>query len=161
MPAEGRKMPRKSRLLDQTELTAHQKRFALQVAILNNVAAAGRMCGISERSEHVIIDEVRVLLDEYEKFLSGKARGTTDAYLRTVRHLIEWVAHSPGHEGQFLPQQLTQTVVALYLSHLEQEGLSLPHRAREAGWSLEEVDSYLGCVPKNGVPALQTTVCST
>ncbi len=43
-------MPRKSRLLDQTELTAHQKRFALQVAVLNNVAAAARMCGISERT---------------------------------------------------------------------------------------------------------------
>jgi len=76
------------------------------------------------------IEEVRALLDEYEQFLSGKAHGTTDAYLRTVRQLIGWVAQLPGNEGQFQPQQLTQITVELYLSHLEQEGLSLHHRAR-------------------------------
>jgi integrase len=32
------------------------------------------------------------------------------------------------------------------------------HRAREAGWSLEEVAYYLGHVTKKGTPALQTTV---
>src|SRR3989440_7848201 len=76
------------------------------------------------------IEEVRVLLEEYEQFLSGKAQGTTDAYLRTVRHLIAWLAQRPGNEGQFQPSQLTQTAVELYLAHLEQEGLSLNHRAR-------------------------------
>ena len=76
------------------------------------------------------IDEVRVLLSEYEQFLSGKAEGTTEAYLRTVRHLIGWLAQLAGNEGQFQPQQLTQTTVELYLIHLEQEGLSLNHRAR-------------------------------
>ena len=76
------------------------------------------------------IEEVRALLEEYEQFLSGKAEGTTDAYLRTVRHLIGWVAQRPGNEGQFQPSQLTQTAVELYLAHLEQEGLSLNHRAR-------------------------------
>jgi integrase len=35
------------------------------------------------------------------------------------------------------------------------------HRAREAGWSLEEVAHYLGQVAGNGVPAIQTTVYST
>src|SRR5207245_4685863 len=34
-------------------------------------------------------------------------------------------------------------------------------RAREAGWSLEEVAYYLGQVTENGVPAVQTTVYST
>ncbi len=33
------------------------------------------------------IEEVRALLEEYEQFLSGKAQGTTDAYLRTVPSL--------------------------------------------------------------------------
>lgn len=33
------------------------------------------------------IKEVRALLDEYEQFLSGKAHGTTDAYLRTARQM--------------------------------------------------------------------------
>jgi integrase len=31
------------------------------------------------------------------------------------------------------------------------------HRAREAGWSLEEVAYYLGHVTKKGTPAIQTT----
>ena len=51
--------------------------------------------------EHNAIEEVRSLVGEYEQFLSGKAEGTTDAYLRTVRHLIAWVAQRPGNEGQF------------------------------------------------------------
>src|SRR5438270_2769493 len=81
-------------------------------------------------SEDDDIYEARVLLGEYEQFLSGKAQGTMDAYLRTVRHLIAWVAQRPGNEGQFQPAQLTQVTVELYLVHLEQEGLSLNHRAR-------------------------------
>jgi site-specific recombinase XerD len=32
------------------------------------------------------------------------------------------------------------------------------HRAREAGWSLEEVAYYLGHVTKKETPAIQTTV---
>src|SRR5579859_4462733 len=75
-------------------------------------------------------EEVRTLLDEYEQFLSGKAEGTMNAYLRTVRQLIGWVAQYPGNDGQFQPRQLTKTAVELYLTHLEQEGLSLNHRAR-------------------------------
>jgi site-specific recombinase XerD len=47
-----------------------------------------------------------------------------------VRQLIEWVVQLPGNRGQFQPQQLTQTAVDLYLTHLEHEGLSLNHRAR-------------------------------
>ena len=75
-------------------------------------------------------NEIGALLDEYEQFLSGKAEGTTDAYLRTVRHLIEWVAQLPDNGGQFQPRQLTKMAVELYLAHLEQEGLSLSHRTR-------------------------------
>ncbi|GHO71871.1 hypothetical protein KSC_107630 [Ktedonobacter sp. SOSP1-52] len=32
------------------------------------------------------------------------------------------------------------------------------HRAREAGWTLEEVAYYLGHVTMKGTPAIQTTV---
>src|SRR5436190_16361845 len=74
--------------------------------------------------------KVRALLGEYEQFLAGKAKGTREAYLRTARQLIGWVAQLPGHGGQFEPSQLTQTAVELYLAHLEQEGFSLNHRAR-------------------------------
>ncbi len=80
--------------------------------------------------EYDAIEKVRALLDEYEQFLSGKAPGTTDAYLRTARQVIGWIAQFPGNAGQFQPLQLTQTAVEKYLSHLEQEGLSLHHRAR-------------------------------
>ena len=76
------------------------------------------------------IEEVRATLGEYAQFLAGKADGTVDAYLRTVRQLIGWVAQLPGNAGQFQPQQLTQTAVEQYLAHLEQEGLSLHHQAR-------------------------------
>ncbi len=75
-------------------------------------------------------EEVVALLDEYEQFLSGKAQGTTEAYLRTVRQVMGWVAQLPGNAGRFQPQQLTQRTVERYLTHLEQEGLSLNHRAR-------------------------------
>src|SRR5947209_10223054 len=75
-------------------------------------------------------DDVCALLADYQQFLSGKAEGTADAYRRTVRHLIGWVAQLPGNNGYFQPRQLTNTAVELYLTHLEQEGLSLSHRAR-------------------------------
>src|SRR6266568_983115 len=74
--------------------------------------------------------KVRALLNEYEQFLAGKAQGTREAYLRTVRQLIGWLAQLPGHGGHFEPSQLTQPAVEQYLAHLEQEGLSLHHRAR-------------------------------
>src|SRR6266702_5697782 len=80
--------------------------------------------------EEDVIEKVCALLSEYEQFLAGKAQGTREAYLRTVRQLIGWVAQLPGHGGQFQPSQLTQITVEKYLAHLEQEGLSLHHRAR-------------------------------
>lgn len=70
------------------------------------------------------------LLREYERFLSGKAEGTIEAYLRTIGHLMEWIAERPSHGHSFLPQQLTKTVVEMYLAQMEREGYSLNHRAR-------------------------------
>ncbi len=86
-----------------------------------------------------------LLLQEYEHFLSGKAEGTIEAYLRTVRQLMEWVAVRPGNSGRFQPHQLTKTAVEMYLASLEQEGYSINHRARVkstissfARWLMEE-----------------------
>lgn len=70
------------------------------------------------------------LLQEYEQFLSGKAKGTIEAYLHTVRHVMAWIADRPGHGYHFLPQQLTKTAVEMYLAQLERKGYSLNHRAR-------------------------------
>src|SRR2546423_4550621 len=75
-------------------------------------------------------DETGTLLGEYEQFLTGKAGGTVEAYLRTARHLMGWLAQRPGNAGQFQSLQLTRPAVELYLTYLEQEGLSLHHRAR-------------------------------
>src|SRR5258708_15016835 len=75
------------------------------------------------------IDEINGFLGEYKLFLSGKAKGTTDAYLRTVRHLIGWITQRPDNDGHFQAQQLTKTAVEMYLTHLDQEGLSINHRA--------------------------------
>jgi site-specific recombinase XerD len=86
-----------------------------------------------------------LLLEEYEHFLSGKAEGTVDAYLRTARQIMAWVAVRPGNSGYFQPYQLTKTAVEMYLAFLEQEGYSINHRARVkstissfARWLIEE-----------------------
>ena len=85
------------------------------------------------------------LLQEYEYFLVGKAEGTIEAYLRTVRHVMRWVAARPGNGGRFQPHQLTKTAVEMYLDLLEQDGFSINHRARVkstissfARWLIEE-----------------------
>lgn len=85
------------------------------------------------------------LLLEYKHFLYNKAAGTIDAYVRTTRKLMEWVAQRPGNGGHFHPRQLTKTAVEIYLTSLEQEGFSLNHRARVkstissfARWLVEE-----------------------
>lgn len=70
------------------------------------------------------------LLKEYEHFISSKADGTIDAYVRTTRHLMAWIAQRPGNGGHFHPRQLTKTAVEVYLASLEREGFSLNHRAR-------------------------------
>jgi phage terminase small subunit len=75
-------MPRKSRLLEQTELTVHQKRFALQVAILNNVAAAARMCSISERTARRWYD--LPLVREYIQELHDQAFGAAMQLLEVL-----------------------------------------------------------------------------
>src|SRR5882672_2276357 len=80
--------------------------------------------------EKVAITIADLLLEEYEQFLSEKARGTREAYLHTVRHVIGWLALCSDTDGRFQPVQLTQEAILLYLDSLEQEGLSLNHRAR-------------------------------
>jgi site-specific recombinase XerC len=97
------------------------------------------------------------LLQEYEHFLVGKAEGTIDAYLRTVRHLVAWVVARPGSKEHFQPHDLTKTAVEVYLASLEQEGFSINHRARVkstisslARW-LMEVKGLLQHNPTRGV----------
>ena len=69
------------------------------------------------------------LLREYAFFLAKKAEGTIEAYLRTVRQVMIWIAGRPGNGGCFQPQHFTKTAVEMYLASLEREGFSLHHRA--------------------------------
>lgn len=103
------------------------------------------------------------LLQEYAFFLANKAEGTIEAYLRTVRQVMTWVAGRPGNGGLFQPQQLTKTAVEMYLASLEREGFSLHHRARVesalstfARWLIEEKGALFKN-PTRGIdlPAMQ------
>jgi site-specific recombinase XerC len=86
------------------------------------------------------------LLREYVYFLASRsAEGTIEAYLRTVRQIMTWIAQRPGNGEQFHPQQFTKTAVEMYLAALEREGFSIAHRARVksalstfARWLIEE-----------------------
>ena len=64
------------------------------------------------------------LLREYAFFLANKAKGTIEAYLRTVRQIMIWIAGRPGNGGRFQPQHFTKTAVEMYLASLEREGFS-------------------------------------
>src|SRR5438093_2579819 len=55
---------------------------------------------------------------------------TVDAYVRILRQFTVWLAKLPGHGGQFVPSQLTQTSVERYLSVLKEQGYSVSHRTR-------------------------------
>lgn len=103
------------------------------------------------------------LLQEYAFFLVNKAEGTIEAYLRTVRQVMIWVASRSGNGGLFQPQQLTKTAVEMYLASLEREGFSLHHRARVKSalstfsrWLIEEKGVLLKN-PTRGIdlPAMQ------
>lgn len=70
------------------------------------------------------------LLDEYVQEIGGKAPGTVDVYQRILRDLTIWLAERPGNQAGFLPEQLTQTALAMYLEQLKADGYSRSHRAR-------------------------------
>ncbi len=75
------------------------------------------------------MDSSRLLAD-YAAALSSKAPATGDAYVRAVRQFLRWLATKPGQSDGFHPDQLTRTTVELYLTSLEQQGISVAHRAR-------------------------------
>ncbi len=66
-----------------------------------------------QRAEDQGTDEL--LLQEYQHFISRKAEGTIDAYVRTTRQVMAWIAQRPGNGGHFHPRQLTKTAVEMYL----------------------------------------------
>jgi len=71
-----------------------------------------------------------VLMDAYLQAIATKAAGTRDAYRRILRDLSTWLAAKPGGAAGFVPDQLTQTAVTIYLEQLQAAGYSRSHCAR-------------------------------
>lgn len=85
------------------------------------------------------------LLDEYKHYLSGKSKGTLDAYIRALHQFIFWLAERPGNSKGFHPELFTKTALEIFLEHLESKGYSVSHRMRVksaasgfARWLIEE-----------------------
>jgi len=64
-----------------------------------------------------------------EACLSRKSPGTIDAYQRVLRDFLLWLAERPGH-ASFHLNQLTRTMVEIYMTSLEEAGYSVSHRTR-------------------------------
>ena len=103
-----------------------------------------------------LVNEARRPLYEY---LQHGGRDNTSFYVFTSQrssHLTEdgihaWfrrLKHQANHEEWEL-------VASLSFHDLRHD---FAHRAREVGWSLEEVAYYLGHVTMKGIPAIQTNV---
>ncbi len=58
------------------------------------------------------------LLREYPFFLAGKAEGTIEAYLRTVRQIMIWVAARPGILGTRMVESASSCARQICLQHL-------------------------------------------
>ena len=92
--------------------------------------------------------EASPLISAYHQArLLQKDEATVDAYLRILRQFTAWVIARPGHGKQFRPEQLTRTVVEVYLSTLQEQGYSVSHRTRVKAvikqfcqWLIDEQD---------------------
>jgi site-specific recombinase XerD len=113
-------------------------------------------------------------------YKGGKFRDI-DLLNQARRPLFEYLQHGGRHpESPYIftsqrSQQLTEAGIHHWFRALKQRATSdqwkkiadlsfhdlrhdFAHRAREAGWTLEEIAYYLGHVTKKGTPAIQTTV---
>ncbi len=71
-----------------------------------------------------------ILISTYsEACLSRKSPGTIDVYQRVLRDFLLWLVEHPGH-ASFHLDQLTRTMVEMYLAALEEAGYSVSHRTR-------------------------------
>jgi site-specific recombinase XerD len=103
-----------------------------------------------------LLNEARRPLYEY---LQHGGRDTTSAYTFTSQrssHLTEdgihaWFRTLKRHANH----EEWNLIADLSFHDLRHD---FAHRAREAGWSLEEIAYYLGHVTMKGTPAIQTTV---
>lgn len=103
-----------------------------------------------------LLNEVRRPLYDY---LQHGGRDATSAYVFTSQrssHLTEDGIHAWFRTLKRQANKEEWDLIADLSFHDLRHDFA--HRAREAGWSLEEVAYYLGHVTMKGTPAIQTTV---
>jgi site-specific recombinase XerD len=102
-----------------------------------------------------LLNQARRPLSEY---LQRGGRDQISPYLFTSQHNQQLTEAGFHHWFRAPKQRATadqwETIVALSFHDLRHD---FAHRAREAGWTLEEIAYYLGHVTKRGTPAIQTT----
>jgi site-specific recombinase XerC len=96
--------------------------------------------------------------------LASKRAATRDVYRRILQQFASFAATLPGMEHQFMPAQITGTVVDAYLSTLQEEGSSASHRQRVKSvlksfcqWLLDE-QQMLSSNPVRGVKVAAQTM---
>jgi integrase len=92
------------------------------------------------------------------EYLQHGGRDKTSPYIFTSQRSERLTEAGVHHWFRTLKQQATseqwEKIADLTFHDLRHD---FAHRAREAGWTLEEVAYYLGHVTKKGTPAIQTT----
>jgi site-specific recombinase XerD len=102
-----------------------------------------------------LLNEARRPLFEY---LQNGRRDSESPYIFTSQRNQQLTEAGIHHWFRALKQRATkdqwEKIVDLSYHDLRHD---FAHRAREAGWTLEEIAYYLGHVTKKGTPAIQTT----
>lgn len=82
---------------------------------------------INSLPQAALIDQFSYLTEYQTTYLTDKAPGTVDVYLRLIKQFISWLVTRVGNDPFFQPEQFTKTALQSYLIHLEKEGYSQAH----------------------------------
>lgn len=102
-----------------------------------------------------IVNEVRRALAEY---LEGREKYKDSPYVFTSQRGSRLTEHGIEHWFRTLKSKATkdewELIKDITFHDLRHD---FAHRARESGWTLEEISYYLGHITKKGTPAIATT----
>jgi len=104
-----------------------------------------------------LVNEARKPLYEY---LQSTMRKQDSPYVFTSQRSDRWSEDGIQNWWQQLKRKEARREEAEAIDEITFHDLrhDFAHRAREAGWTLEEVAYYLGHITKRGTPAIQTTI---
>ncbi len=126
-----------------------------------------------------LVNEARRPLSAYlTAVVSDRGENKKKQKLREPRSVYVFTSQRekvPVPEGECDGWRLTEDGIHLWFQRLKRQATKeewdlihdisfhdlrhdFAHRAREAGWSLEEIAYYLGHITNKGTPAIQTTV---